>query len=250
MAPSSNPTVTLAVSADGSAFAMALHRVVWCLAAETKPNRRKQARSSLMTAHSPSVALPSAGAASSNSTHNRIRPHGVWAVAGSLAVAGLALAGVLTWQAATGSESGASSSALQAQPAGQAAGTKAAAAKPRATAQAAVCGTCGVIEAVQAVKRKGEGTGLGAVVGGVAGAALGNQVGGGNGRKAMTVIGAVGGGVAGHEIEKHARATTVYEVRVRMDDGSVRTLERSSAPPVGRRVRMEGKAMTLLPARG
>lgn len=200
-----------------------------------------------MTAHSPSLPPPSAAAAAGN----RIRPHGVWAVAGSLAVAGLALAGMLTWQAATGSESGPQpGAALQAQPAGQAASTKAAAAKPRATAQAAVCGTCGVIEAVQAVKRKGEGTGLGAVVGGVAGAALGNQVGGGNGRKAMTVIGAVGGGVAGHEIEKQARATTVYEVRVRMDDGTVRTLERSSAPPVGRRVRMEGKAMTLLPARG
>jgi outer membrane lipoprotein SlyB len=241
----------LAVSPDGSAFAMALHRVVWCLAADVKPARRKQARSSPMTAHSPSLTPPSAAAASSG---NRIRPHGVWAVAGSLAVAGLALAGVLTWQAATGSESGAqpgaSPSALRAQPAGQAGGTKAAAAKPRATAQAAGCGTCGVIEAVQAVQRKGEATGLGAVVGGVAGAAVGNQVGKGNGRKAMTVIGAVGGGVAGHEIEKHARATTVYEVRVRMDDGTVRTLERTSAPPVGRRVRMEGKAMTLLPARG
>jgi outer membrane lipoprotein SlyB len=249
MALSSNPSVTLAVSSDGSAFAMALHRVVWCLAADAKPVRRKQARSSPMTAHSPSVALPPAAAAASR---NRIRPHGVWAVAGSLAVAGLALAGVLTWQAATGSESGGTSpSALQAQPAGQAgAGTKAAAAKPRATAQASTCGTCGVIESVQAVKRKGEATGLGAVVGGVAGAALGNQVGKGNGRKAMTVIGAVGGGVAGHEIEKQARATTVYEVRVRMDDGTVRTLERASAPPVGRRVRMEGKAMTLLPAQG
>jgi outer membrane lipoprotein SlyB len=238
----------LAVSSDGSAFAMALHRVVWCLAADPKPVRRKQARKTLMTAQAPSMALPSAAATASG---NRIRPHGVWAVAGGLAVAGLALAGVLTWQAATGSESGgASPSALQAQPAAQAAGAKAAAAKPRATAQASTCSTCGVIEAVQAVKRKGEATGLGAVVGGVAGAALGNQVGGGNGRKAMTVIGAVGGGVAGHEIEKQARATTVYEVRVRMDDGTVRTLERTSAPPVGRRVRMEGKAMTLLPARG
>jgi outer membrane lipoprotein SlyB len=229
---------------------MALHRVVWCLAADPKPVRRKQARKTPMTAQAPSMALPSAAATASG---NRIRPHGVWAVAGGLAVAGLALAGVLTWQAATGSESGGTSpSALQAQPAAQAAGAKAAAAKPRATAQAQApsCSTCGVIEAVQAVKRKGEATGLGAVVGGVAGAALGNQVGGGNGRKAMTVIGAVGGGVAGHEIEKQARATTVYEVRVRMDDGTVRTLERTSAPPVGRRVRMEGKAMTLLPARG
>ena len=84
------------------------------------------------------------------------------------------------------------------------------------------------------------------MAGGVAGAVLGHQVGKGHGRDAMTVIGAVGGGMAGHEIEKQARATTVYEVRVRMEDGSVRTLERSAPPPVGQRVRMEGKAMTFV----
>jgi outer membrane lipoprotein SlyB len=100
--------------------------------------------------------------------------------------------------------------------------------------------------AVEAVKRKGEATGLGAVAGGVAGAVLGHQVGKGHGRDAMSVIGAVGGGVAGHEIEKQARATTVYQVRVRMEDGTVRTLERATAPPVGQRVRMEGKAMTFV----
>ena len=67
-------------------------------------------------------------------------------------------------------------------------------------------------------------SGVGAVAGGVVGGLLGHQVGGGNGKKAMTVIGAVGGGVAGHEIEKQARATTVYKVTVRMDDGSLRTV--------------------------
>lgn len=175
---------------------------------------------------------------------NVIRPHGVWIVAGGLAVAGLALAGSLAWQAATGEPV-----AAQAQqpeevilPAAPAAAPKAAA--PRAVV--ATCATCGVIESVQAIKRKGQGSGLGAVAGGVAGAVLGNQVGKGHGRDAMTVIGAVGGGVAGHEIEKQARATTVYQVRVRMEDGTVRTLERATAPPVGQRVRMDGKAMTFL----
>ena len=180
---------------------------------------------------------------------NVIRPQGVWIVAGGLAVAGLALAGSLAWQAATGSPASA-----QAQPEEVILPSKpvvvakpAASPKPAAPRMAAAaCPTCGVIEAVQAVKRKGEGTGLGAVAGGVAGAVLGHQVGKGHGRDAMTVIGAVGGGVAGHEIEKQARATTVYEVRVRMEDGTVRTLERSTAPPVGQRVRMEGKAMTFV----
>ena len=62
--------------------------------------------------------------------------------------------------------------------------------------------------------------------------------GGGNGKKAMTVLGAVGGGFAGHEIEKQARATTVYKVHVRMDDGTTRTVTQSTAPTVGARIQL------------
>lgn len=116
--------------------------------------------------------------------------------------------------------------------------------QPLATAPVAeACRSCGVVESVQAVQRKGEGTGVGAVAGGVVGALLGNQMGRGDGRKAMTVIGAVGGGVAGHEIEKRSRSTTVYQVRVRMEDGSVRTLEQSRAPAVGERVTVQGSTL-------
>jgi outer membrane lipoprotein SlyB len=104
----------------------------------------------------------------------------------------------------------------------------------------AVCQTCGVIDSVNAVTRKGEGTGLGAVAGGVLGGVLGHQVGGGNGRTVMSVLGAVGGGLAGHEVEKRARAETIYEVTVRMDDGSTRTFTRRAAPAVGTKVTVEG----------
>lgn len=117
-------------------------------------------------------------------------------------------------------------------------------------AAAPVCHDCGVIESVRAVTKKGEGSGVGAVAGGVIGAALGNQVGGGNGRKAMTVIGAVGGGVAGNEIEKRAKSTTVHQVTIRMDDGSVRTLEQASAPAVGARVQVEGGKLRALGGQG
>jgi outer membrane lipoprotein SlyB len=108
---------------------------------------------------------------------------------------------------------------------------------------AAVCSYCGVVESVLAVQRKGQGSGVGAIAGGVLGAAVGNQVGGGNGRTAMTVLGAVGGGLAGHEVEKRARAETVFQVRVRFDDGTVRTLEQSSAPKVGARVEVHGSQL-------
>ena len=50
--------------------------------------------------------------------------------------------------------------------------------------------------------------------------------------------GAVGGGFAGHEIEKQARATTVYKVTVRMDDGSTRTVTQHTAPAVGARIQL------------
>lgn len=109
------------------------------------------------------------------------------------------------------------------------------AAPARAVAE---CRNCGTVEKVVAVKQKGEGTGVGAVAGGVVGGLLGHQVGGGNGKKAMTVIGAVGGGVAGHEIEKQARATTVYKVTVRMEDGSLRTVTQSTAPAVGSQIKL------------
>jgi outer membrane lipoprotein SlyB len=119
------------------------------------------------------------------------------------------------------------------------------AAKPAAepVRVAALCSYCGVIEAVDEVKRKGEGTGLGAIAGGVLGAAAGNQVGRGDGRKAMTVLGAVGGGLAGHEVEKRARGDTVYQVRIRFDDGSIRTIEQPTAPKVGARVEVHGNTL-------
>jgi outer membrane lipoprotein SlyB len=105
---------------------------------------------------------------------------------------------------------------------------------------AAACATCGVVEAVTPFEQKGEGTGIGAVAGGVLGGVLGNQVGGGNGKKAMTVLGAVGGGMAGHEIEKRQRSTTQYSVKVRMEDGTLRTLTQATAPTVGQKVTVEG----------
>jgi len=106
-----------------------------------------------------------------------------------------------------------------------------------------ICADCGVVESVRSVQKKGDGTGLGAVAGGVVGGALGNQMGKGSGRSAMTVLGAVGGGFAGHEIEKRARSEVVYEVRVRMDDGRMRTLQQRSVPAVGTRVELEGSVL-------
>ncbi len=106
--------------------------------------------------------------------------------------------------------------------------------------RAAVCASCGTVEAVRPVQEQGASTGIGAVGGAVAGGLLGHQVGGGTGKKAMTVLGAVGGALAGHEIEKRTRATTSYDVVVRMDDGSTRTLRQAEPPALGTKVQLEG----------
>jgi outer membrane lipoprotein SlyB len=107
-----------------------------------------------------------------------------------------------------------------------------------------VCETCGRVESVHAVKQEGKGSGLGIAAGAVLGGVLGNQVGGGNGKTLATVAGAVGGGYAGNEVEKHARSTTSYSVRVRMEDGKIRTFPYAGQPGwnVGDRVRVvDGK---------
>ncbi len=116
--------------------------------------------------------------------------------------------------------------------------------QPVAAAPAkAVCANCGTVEAVTPVVREGKGSGVGIVAGGVVGAVLGNQVGQGNGRTAATVLGAVGGGWAGNKIEKHVKKDTVYAVRVRMEDGSVRNMQQATAPSVGAQVTVDGNSL-------
>ncbi len=116
---------------------------------------------------------------------------------------------------------------------------------PVAAVAAPICGNCGAIESVTPIERttKADGPGIGAVGGGVLGAVLGNQVGNGNGRTVATIIGAIGGGLAGNEVEKRMKKETVYQVGVRMDDGSRRTVEVAQAPAVGSKVTVEGSSI-------
>ena len=104
----------------------------------------------------------------------------------------------------------------------------------------ASCRDCGVIESVNEIEKAGEGSGLGAVAGGVVGAIAGKQVGGGRGRNVMSVVGAVGGAIAGHQIEKNARKVKSYDITIRFEDGSSRTLSQATAPVwrAGDRVRL------------
>ena len=92
-----------------------------------------------------------------------------------------------------------------------------------APAPSATCRNCGEVVNIEAIRRQGEGSGLGAVAGGLAGALLGKQVGNGSGQKVATVAGAIGGAYAGNQIEKNAKADTDYRVTVRYTDGTTQS---------------------------
>jgi len=105
------------------------------------------------------------------------------------------------------------------------------AAKPAAKPAAAkTCPDCATVSEVRTEERQGKASGLGVIGGAVVGGLLGNQVGGGSGKKLATVGGAVAGGYAGNEIEKRSKSHKVWIVRLSYKDGSTRTFERSQDP--------------------
>jgi uncharacterized protein YcfJ len=115
-----------------------------------------------------------------------------------------------------------------------------------------VCHRCGVVESVQKVERTEKAKGIagtpvtpGMAIGGLAGGVLGNQIGSGSGRGAATVLGAAGGAYAGHEIERHNRRYIAYVMRVRMEDGKMRTIEQRTPIARGSHVIVEGQTARL-----
>jgi outer membrane lipoprotein SlyB len=112
-----------------------------------------------------------------------------------------------------------------------------------------LCIECGTVRDITAVERDGGGTtGVGAVVGAIVGGVAGRQVGGGRGQDIATVAGAVGGAVVGNEVEQRVGDDeTVYDVRVRMEDGSERvvTVADASGLDIGDPVTVDGSNITI-----
>lgn len=113
------------------------------------------------------------------------------------------------------------------------------------SAPPAPCLDCGVVSNVRQVTNEGKPSGAGAIIGGLAGAALGSNVGSGNTRTAVSIAGAVGGGLLGNSIEKSQRQTTSYEVTLRMEDGSTRTIASDTLPSwrIGDKVKLVSGAI-------
>ena len=85
---------------------------------------------------------------------------------------------------------------------------------------------------------------LGAVVGGLAGAAIGSQIGGGSGRTAATVLGGVAGAAVGNQIARNQQGMTTapgYRITMQTDSGVTRVYEVPATGDlrVGDRVRID-----------
>ncbi|OZI66357.1 glycine zipper 2TM domain-containing protein [Bordetella genomosp. 11] len=116
---------------------------------------------------------------------------------------------------------------------------------------AAACPQCGVVVSVNTVQVPVQNQSepiVGTVAGGVVGGVVGNQFGGGNGRTALTVLGAVGGALAGREIErniKQQQTVTRYQLVARTNDGRSHTFH--SATPFqyapGQAIRVENNQL-------
>ncbi len=112
-------------------------------------------------------------------------------------------------------------------------------------APVAACYDCATVQAVNEVVVDGDGKVLGTVAGGVLGAVVGSQFGKGDGRKAAGVAGAVGGALLGREIQKRHNQRTQYEVVVRMNDGTQRSVVYAEPPNfrAGDQVRVVGETL-------
>ena len=102
----------------------------------------------------------------------------------------------------------------------------------------------GTISGIEMVDLEGDNQlGVGAVLGAAAGGLLGHQIGSGTGQDVATVLGVIGGAVAGNVAQKkYVQKKSGQHVTVRLDNGvtAVVTQETDSALRVGDRVRIDG----------
>ncbi len=92
------------------------------------------------------------------------------------------------------------------------------------------CPACGVVVDVKEVVVKGQGSGVGAVGGAVVGGVVAHEVFDGKNQGLATIAGAAGGALAGNAIEKNVKTKKHYDVAVRMEDGSTKTIAYAEAP--------------------
>jgi outer membrane lipoprotein SlyB len=111
-----------------------------------------------------------------------------------------------------------------------------------------VCNECGTVTSVRMIEKDGEGGAAGLVAGGVAGALLGHQVGGGTGKTLATVAGAAGGAYAGKTIEGKMNKVKEWHVGVHYENGKNGTVVLRNDPGLrnGDRVRRQNGGLNRI----
>lgn len=107
------------------------------------------------------------------------------------------------------------------------------------------CADCARVTAVHVVEKQGESNAVGLIAGGVAGAVLGHQVGGGFGKDLATVAGAAGGAYAGKKIQENMNTTKVWRVSVAYTHGGSAHFDFANDPgfKVGDSVKKSGNTV-------
>lgn len=106
------------------------------------------------------------------------------------------------------------------------------------------CVDCGTVVTTNRKDEKGSGT-AGTVVGGVGGAVAGNVLGHST---TSTVLGGVGGAVAGNVIGKKLTNKKIWSVQVKMDHGPMQDVDFTTDPNFkqGERVRLTNGTLTRM----
>ena len=106
----------------------------------------------------------------------------------------------------------------------------------------------GTVETIRQVDRQRYAPGTGAVTGALIGGGLGSIAGGGWGKAAAVIVGAVGGGIVGNELQKN-QTELIWEIGIRYDDGGYGTITQAQSPGlrIGDRVRVTDTGLELLP---
>jgi outer membrane lipoprotein SlyB len=90
-------------------------------------------------------------------------------------------------------------------------------------------------------------TAAGGIGGALIGGGIGSLFGGGTGQTVATIVGAAGGAYLGSQAAQRSQ-TFVWRIGVRYDDGSVATVQQTTAPAlrIGDRVRVTNTGIELL----
>lgn len=110
---------------------------------------------------------------------------------------------------------------------------------PSPAVRPAPCHDCAVVEAIRVVEVPSGPAHIGAIAGGIAGAVFGDRIGKEHARHVTRVLGALGGALVGHQIERAAR--TRYDASLRLPNGALRVRRYDAPPPfrVGETIRLE-----------